>query len=35
VIGPSLLASKGCFLTRVVVEETRKCSATAELEVEL
>jgi 6-pyruvoyltetrahydropterin/6-carboxytetrahydropterin synthase len=30
-IGPRALAGTGCTLTKVVVEETRKCSAGAEL----
>lgn len=33
VIGPQQLRGTGCRLIRVVVEETRKCSATAELGV--
>jgi 6-pyruvoyltetrahydropterin/6-carboxytetrahydropterin synthase len=31
VVGPARLAGTGVTLTKVVVEETRKCSATAEL----
>ena len=31
-VGPLMLVDTGCTLIHVVVEETRKCSATAELE---
>lgn len=31
VVGPSLLSGTGCVLTKVIVEETRKCSAEVSL----
>ena len=30
-VGPAVLSGTGCVLTKVIVEETRKCSAGAEL----
>jgi 6-pyruvoyltetrahydropterin/6-carboxytetrahydropterin synthase len=31
VVGPKVLAGTHCFLTKVTVEETRKCSASAQM----